>query len=95
MKKFTLLFFVLAICTIVINPIAYKRITIQLENVDQGNYQLALFSSIGQRVATKNIYARGGSSTEIFEVSNLPFGIYQLNITGEKNIKITKSVIIP
>ena len=83
------------IFTIVINPIAYKRITLQLENVDQGNYQLALFSSIGQRVATKNIYARGGSSTEIFEVSNLPFGIYQLNITGEKNIKITKSVIIP
>ena len=69
MKKFTLLFFVLAIFTIVINPIAYKRITLQLENVDKGNYQLALFSSIGQRVATKNIYARGGSSTEIFEVS--------------------------
>jgi trimeric autotransporter adhesin len=75
------------------NPVVGDLISLQLDNLEQGNYNIRLMNSAGQVVAQKQLNHAGGSASESLMLNgNVPAGIYQLNITAE-GFNMTKQVL--
>ncbi len=79
--------------TVIGNPVKNKTVTLQMENVQKGNYSVTVFNNLGQQVARKVISHAGGSATETVALGNIIPGSYQLSITGS-NVKETVTIIV-
>jgi hypothetical protein len=63
------------------NPLVGNKINLQLTGQPSGKYQVRLFNAAGQAVLSETINHPGGNFTEAIHLnSNLPDGIYQLEI---------------
>jgi hypothetical protein len=63
------------------NPLVGNKINLQLTGQPSGKYQVRLFNAAGQAVLSETINHPGGNFTETIHLhSNLPDGIYQLEI---------------
>ena len=75
------------------NPVTGNTISVQLNNMEKGNYTMQLFNATGQLIAVKAIQYNGTVSTENFVINEkFSAGKYELKLTGE-NIKINVPVI--
>lgn len=72
-----------------------KKIIINLSDYKEENLSLFIYDANGRILIQENIEKTSGNSTVIFDVSNLPTGIYAVKIQGDKDIFITKKVFIP
>jgi hypothetical protein len=80
--------------TIYPNPVPDAVISIQLNNMPEGNYGIKLLNNHGQKVLDKIIQHSEGSSTELIAIDkNIPHGIYQLQIIKPDNVVITKKLM--
>ncbi len=65
------------------NPVAGNTISVQLNNIEKGNYTLQLFNSNGQVVAAKTIQHDGVNTVKSFEVNErFAAGKYELRMVG-------------
>ena len=63
------------------NPVVGKTMNVQLSNVAEGNYEVAMYNANGQQVMAQTLQHAGGSITSTFNLpANLASGIYQLKI---------------
>ncbi len=63
------------------NPVQGDRVTLELNNLEKGNYTLQLYNSTGQQIFGKQIDHQGGSATQTVQLPKaLPAGIYRLMI---------------
>ena len=75
------------------NPVTGNSVGLQMNNMSAGIYRVSLTNTTGQRLVSKTISHRGGSTAEIFELpGSLSQGIYQLSVTGDGTY-ITEQVI--
>lgn len=77
------------------NSLVNNTMNVQFTGMPAGNYQISLLNSLGQKIISRQIKHKGGSSSEIISLPpNLPHGIYQLEIIEPGNnkriLKITK-----
>jgi hypothetical protein len=71
--------------TVFPNPAAQKQITVQLNNMDRGSYQLEFYNGGGQPVYRQSIRHDGGSLSRGFTLpSTITAGIYFVKIRSEK-----------
>lgn len=78
------------------NPVSNNRTSIQLNQLEEGNYQLLLIGPEGTVVLSKIIYHSGLSGTQPLELSRISRnGVYQLQLThqGSKKQYATKIII--
>lgn len=80
--------------TVAGNPITNKQLTLQLENVDKGNYAITIFNNAGQKMLSKNIVHGGGSAIESISLNNFLAGSYQLTIIGGNKINVNKTIVV-
>jgi len=65
------------------NPIVGKNVNIILNNIEAGNYAVAMYNSAGKEVMVQNLAHAGGSVTTTVELpANLSTGVYQLRLAG-------------
>ena len=75
------------------NPVTDKRITVELNNTSQGNYQVSLYNSAGQQVFAQPIVHQGGSASKVIALpGNLAKGVYQVKLAGS-NFKVIKVTV--
>lgn len=80
--------------TISPNPVSGKKFELQLTDMVKGTYILDLYNNLGQKVFSTSVQHNGGSSTKNIVLGNsLLSGAYQAVLTGEGNVRITKSII--
>jgi hypothetical protein len=60
-------------------PAKQGRFTIDLSQLEEGNFQVSIFNTMGQIVYSEKHFAR-----EIIEVNNLKEGVYYVKISGKK-----------
>ncbi|UEG50678.1 GEVED domain-containing protein [Ferruginibacter lapsinanis] len=67
------------------NPVTQKQITLQLSNVEKGNYTLIFYNSLGQMVYTKAISHTGGSLNQNISLPvTLRAGVYSVQFQNKK-----------
>lgn len=72
------------------NPVQGGAVNLKFENYQPGTYQLQLMNNAGQVISNKKVVVSAGNfDYKLFVGSNLPAGVYQLQITGNN----CKSVI--
>ena len=65
------------------NPIVGKEVNVILNNIEAGNYAVAMYNSAGKEVMVQNLAHAGGSVTTTVELpANLSTGVYQLRLIG-------------
>lgn len=69
------------------NPVKDNTAAIQLNNIPAGRYTVRVVGAEGQVVHSALMMFDKGSSTQTFSTSNLPSGIYVLQITGQVNLQ--------
>ena len=75
------------------NPVSGDKVTVQMNNVQPGQYKLHLYNAAGQIVSTKEVSLVDGNTTvELLIDNNLANGVYSLRVTGLGNY--TTQVII-
>ena len=74
------------------NPVIGSTVTLQLENMEKGNYSITLFNNQGQQVMTKGIQHNGGTASQTIDLSKMLSGVYEVKISG--NNKTTTQKLI-
>lgn len=75
------------------NPVVNGVINLQMNNMPQGAYNVRVFNSIGQVIATKQINHAAGSATETLNIKGLSKGMYQLEVVKPDNSKFSSKVM--
>ena len=75
------------------NPVTNKVFTLQTTNLVKGTYQLKLMNSQGQEIITSIINHPGGYATNTISTSQLPSGMYMLNLVGEGSSYKTEFIV--
>ena len=79
--------------TIYGNIVKNNIITMQLNNIEKGNYQVKLFNMDGQLLKKVTLQHNGGNVSQSFSTdSYLPSGKYQLQLSG-KQLSLTVGFI--
>jgi hypothetical protein len=79
--------------TIYPNPVKGNKVSLQLENIDKGQYAISLTNELGQQVYRTVINHDGGSATQTLSLpANLQHGLYQMQVLGADR-KITQQLI--
>lgn len=69
------------------NPTVNQTFTLQLSNMQKGNYELLVYNGIGQIAWRQTIYHDGGSTTKnITMPSQLSKGIYNVQLKSDKTL---------
>lgn len=69
------------------NPVLEKQVTVQLNNLSRGTYQLAFYNSMGQIIFHQSITHEGGSVNKYITLpSTVPSGTYSVQIKNEKTL---------
>lgn len=67
------------------NPVVQQTFTLQLSNMQKGNYDLLIYNGIGQIAWRQTIYHDGGSTTRNITVpAQLSKGIYNVQLKSDK-----------
>ena len=69
------------------NPVKANEGLVQLSNIPAGQYRVQVRSFDGRIVSSKLVWLNQGSSTETFPATNLPDGIYALQVSGPVNFQ--------
>ena len=82
--------------TIYPNPVKGTSLSLQLNNLSNGNYQVELFNTNGQLVHAQQFMHNGSSSIQIIDWKGkkLANGNYIVSITSATGIRINRSVFI-
>ena len=75
------------------NPVTNNVINLQMSNMPQGIYNVRVFNSMGQVIATKQINHSAGTVTETLQVKGLSKGIYQLEVVKPDNSKFSSKLM--
>ncbi|MDQ6609024.1 MAG: T9SS type A sorting domain-containing protein [Bacteroidota bacterium] len=75
------------------NPVNNGVINLQLNNMAAGIYNVRVFNSMGQVIASKQINHAAGSSTETIQAKGLSKGIYQLEVVKPDNTKFSNKIM--
>lgn len=75
------------------NPVKDNIISLQMLNLEKGNYTMRMYNAAGQQVMSKTISHGGGSSWEQIGLPALAKGIYKLEVTGN-DYKNTQTILI-
>ncbi|MDQ6609228.1 MAG: T9SS type A sorting domain-containing protein, partial [Bacteroidota bacterium] len=75
------------------NPVQNGMVTLQMNNMPKGIYNVRLVNSFGQTIVSKQINHAEGTSTETFGVNKVK-GSYLLEVTKPDNSKSTNKLII-
>jgi len=76
------------------NPINGSSFSLQLNDMDKGTYNVRLYNNLGQLVFKTQVLHSGGTATKTISLGNINGkGIYQLEVTGENNVKITQRIV--
>ncbi|OQX98497.1 MAG: hypothetical protein B6I24_05255 [Bacteroidetes bacterium 4572_128] len=73
---------------------AIEKLNVSLNIENYSNLKFTLTNSLGQEVNSKNVETKKGHLNFEMNVSEIPNGIYFLNITDENNLRTTKKVVI-
>ena len=65
------------------NPVQNSRMTVELSNLEKGQYTVALYNAAGQKVAGKTLVHNGGTGVETWDLHKMSPGIYQLQLRSE------------
>jgi hypothetical protein len=76
------------------NPIMNKQLQLQLNNVDKGTYQIAIFNGAGAEVARTSFTHAGGSATNSIALSELAAGSYVVRVISGNNLVLSQSILI-
>ncbi len=80
------------------NPVKGNSFTVQLNNIEKGNYTLSMFNSMGQKVLNKNIVQANGviNNSVVVDWNSgvMPSGNYTIILQNNAGLKIVKSIII-
>lgn len=82
--------------TVYPNPAAKgSLITVQLNNVQQGNYVVELFNIAGERILVKTITNNGASSSQTVQLnSNMATGLYRLKLSNNDNKTVQEQTLL-
>jgi hypothetical protein len=75
------------------NPVKGNQFTLELNNLEEGNYTLQMYNSTGQLVMSKNIVHSGGSATELVNLPAVSKGWYAFRLNGG-NEKIEQRLMV-
>ena len=76
------------------NPLSSENLGLQLRDVEKGTYMLSLYNKLGQRVFIAQLQHPGGTAATTVPLSGkVGKGIYQLELTGENNVKLINQVV--
>ena len=76
------------------NPVRNGQVSLQFNDLAQGNYEVNVFSASGQRIMSKRIVHGGGSSVEEMVLpKGTSKGIYRLQLAGNET-RIVKTIIV-
>lgn len=76
------------------NPVSNQKFTLQLNNLPQGSYQVAVYSGSGQLVLGKKIQHAGGTTSQLMYLpAGTAAGVYRLLLTGT-GVQMTSSVFV-
>ncbi len=73
---------------------AVEKLNVSMNIENYSNLKFTLTNSLGQEVNSKNVETKKGHLNFEMNVSEIPNGIYFLNITDENNLRTTKKVVI-
>lgn len=80
---------------IVANPIKNNKVEVQFNNVEQAQYFIKIYNSLGQLMVQKNLQHLGGNSVKFIECTPLAKGMYHVHIRDEKSkLNITEQIMI-
>ena len=69
------------------NPVVHQTFTLQLSNMQKGNYELLIYNGIGQIAWRQTIYHDGGSTTKNISLpAQLSKGIYNVQLKSGKTL---------
>lgn len=75
------------------NPVKGSRLTLELNGLEKGSYNVSLYSNIGQLIYSRLFQHQGGSIAQTIEFDRaLKSGVYQLRIANEIK-QFTKTII--
>ncbi len=76
------------------NPIEGNIINLQLNNQEEGFYELSLMNASGQKVYTNKTRISNSTNISLSLPKALPAGIYQLEINSPQHTKLVHKIII-
>ena len=72
------------------NPVAASKVTLQFVNMDKGRYEVTIYSSEGQKLASQKLQHNGGTNVYALSLkSSWTGGVYRVNIINEDSKKST------
>jgi hypothetical protein len=76
------------------NPLKGTTFSIDLNNLAKGNYLLNLYNNMGQLVYTEQWLHNGSQATRVIDLkTDIPKGLYQLQLSNDNGFKITQKII--
>jgi Peptidase family M1 domain len=76
------------------NPIKGTTFSIDLNNLPKGSYLLNLYNNTGQLLYTEQWLHNGSLATRIIDLkTDMPKGLYQLQLSGDSGFKTTQKLI--
>jgi hypothetical protein len=76
------------------NPVKDRRVVLQFQNKEKGDYVVQLFNNLGQQVYSRVIKHLGRSATQTLQLGSfVQKGLYQLKITNGTNETITQQLL--
>jgi hypothetical protein len=77
------------------NPVKGNRVALQFTNMKQGQYQLEVFTNVGQRILSRQIAHQGGSSAEELSFDlPLPKGTYRVSLVDKNGERQNQVLLI-
>ncbi len=76
------------------NPVKGSQLTLQINNLDKGNYSILMFNHMGQQVSQFQVSLSNETTTQTLQLpSSLKPGVYNLLISNGA-LKLTKTFIV-
>lgn len=75
------------------NPVSGEEITLQLNDLEKGSYQLRMMNMIGSTVMQQELTHTGGSASYVFQLNKIPKGTYYIQLINHK-IKLEQKVVL-
>jgi hypothetical protein len=76
------------------NPLKGTIFSIDLNNLPKGSYQLNLYNNTGQLLYTEQWLHYGSQATRLIDLkTDIPTGLYQLQLSNENGFKTTQKII--
>jgi hypothetical protein len=76
------------------NPVISKQLNIAMNNLDKGDYQIALYNNLGQKIYTSVFKYAANSVTQSVQLpSNIQKGIYHIEVKNASIMKTAQIII--